>query len=44
MKNCGIESSIKISGTVSKHPKKDEYEIQTEDFEVISLAKDYPLG
>ena len=43
LKNCGIESSIKISGTVSKHPKKDEYEIQTEDFEVISLAKDYPL-
>ena len=44
LKNCGIESSIKIFGTVSKHPKKDEYEIQTEDFEVISLAKDYPLG
>jgi asparaginyl-tRNA synthetase len=30
LKNCGIESAIKIMGTVSKHPKKDEYEIQTE--------------
>lgn len=44
LKNCGIESAIKVVGTVSKHPKKDEFEIQTESVEIISLAKDYPFG
>ena len=44
LKSCGIESAIKVVGTVSKHPKKDEFEIQTESIQIISLAKDYPLG
>ncbi len=43
LKNCGIESAIKINGEISKHPKKDEYELQTKNFEIISLAKEYPL-
>ena len=43
-KSCGIESAIKIKWKVSKHPKKYEYELQTEAFEILSLAKDYPLG
>lgn len=42
-KSCGVESAIKINWKISKHPKKDEYELQTESFEIISLSKDYPL-
>lgn len=40
----GIESSLSLTGTVSKHPKKDEYELQVSAYEVIWPAKDYPLG
>jgi len=43
LKNCGIESAIKINGEISKHPKKDEYELQTKSFEIVSLSKEYPL-
>lgn len=37
------ESSLSITGIVSKHPKKDEYELQVRSFHVFWLAKDYPL-
>ena len=40
----GIESSLSLTGTVSKHPKKEEYELQVSDYTVFWLAKDYPLG
>lgn len=40
----GIESSVRFTGTISKHPKKDEYELQVSDFEVIGSSHDYPLG
>lgn len=39
-----IESSVLISGEVSKHPKKEEYEIQVSDFEILHLADEYPIG
>lgn len=42
--SAGIETSLSITGTISKHPKKDEYELQTTDFDIITLSKDYPLG
>jgi len=31
----GIESSIALTGTVSKHPKKEEYELQVSDYTVF---------
>jgi aspartyl/asparaginyl-tRNA synthetase len=31
----GIESSLSLTGTVSKHPKKDEYELQVSDYTVF---------
>lgn len=40
----GIESSLSLTGTVSKHPKKEEYELQLSDYTIFWLAKDYPLG
>jgi asparaginyl-tRNA synthetase len=39
-----IESSLSLTGTVSKHPKKEEYELQVSDFHVYTDTKDYPLG
>jgi asparaginyl-tRNA synthetase len=38
------ESSVLIKGTVSKHPKKDEYELQVSELEVIHLSPEYPIG
>ncbi len=38
------ESSIELTGKVSKHPKKEEYEIQTTSFELLQIAKEYPIS
>lgn len=39
-----LESSVKIIGTVAKHPKKEEYELQVKDFEFYQIAADYPIA
>lgn len=41
---CGIESALELSGTISKHPKKEEYELQVAWATIISVSKEYPLG
>lgn len=38
------ESSVEITGTVSKHPKKEEYELQVSDIVVLHTAEEYPIG
>lgn len=42
--SLGQESSLSVMWIVSKHPKKDEYELQVRDFFVFQNTKDYPLG
>jgi len=38
------ESSVIVTGTVSKHPKKENvYEIQIKELEIISIAEPYPI-
>lgn len=44
LKGQNIETSLSLTGTVSKHPKKEEYELQISDFKVYCSTKDYPLG
>ena len=44
LETVGIESSLTLTGTISKHPKKDEYELQVSSYQIVWLAKDYPLG
>ena len=39
-----IESSAIITGTVSKHPKKDEYELQASEIHIVQIAPEYPIG
>jgi len=39
-----IESSVIVSGTVAKHPKKEEYELQVTDLHVVQIAEEYPIG
>ncbi|MEP7103203.1 MAG: asparagine--tRNA ligase [Candidatus Dojkabacteria bacterium] len=41
---ASIESSVLISGRISKHPKKEEFEIQVTDLEVINSSFEYPIG
>ncbi len=42
--NMTQESSVEISGTVSKHPKKEEYELQVKDLKFIQKSEEYPIG
>lgn len=37
------ESSLIVTGTVAKHPKKDEYELHVKDVEIIQIAEPYPI-
>jgi len=38
------ESSLEVTGTVSKHPKKDnEFELQVKEVKLIHLSADYPI-
>ncbi len=39
-----IETSAEISGTVSKHPKKEEYELQVKNLKLVHIAEEYPIG
>jgi asparaginyl-tRNA synthetase len=40
-----LESSLKITGTVSKHPKQETYELQVTAIEPVQIVKDeYPIG
>lgn len=37
------ESSIIVTGTVTKHPKKDEFELQVKDIKIVQVAEPYPI-
>ncbi len=37
------ESSLIVTGTVSKHPKKDEFELQVKDIQIVQVAEQYPI-
>jgi asparaginyl-tRNA synthetase len=38
------ESSLKVTGTVTKHPKKENvYELQIKDLEIINISEPYPI-
>ena len=39
-----IETSAEIVGAVSKHPKKEEYELQVKNLKIIQIAEEYPIG
>lgn len=38
------ETSVRLTGTVTKHPKKEEYELQVADFSFYQIAEDYPIA
>ncbi len=39
-----LESTITVTGVVSKHPKRDEYELQAKEIKLVSLSAEYPIG
>lgn len=39
-----IESSVILGGTVGKHPKKDEYELQVSSINIVQISPEYPIG
>lgn len=42
--DCGIESAVECTGSLSKHPKKEEFELHVTAVTVLSVSKEYPLG
>jgi asparaginyl-tRNA synthetase len=44
LEGCGIETSLSITWTISKHPKKEEFELQVSDYHIFWLSENYPLG
>lgn len=39
------ESSVVVTGTVAKHPKRENvFELQVTDFKIVQLAKDFPIA
>lgn len=38
------ETSVALTGTVSKHPKKEEYELQVTSLTIYQVAAEYPIG
>jgi len=39
-----IESSVELTGKITKHPKKEEYELQVSDIKIVQVAEEYPIG
>ena len=39
-----LESTGIIQGTVSKHPQKEEFELQAKKIELVQKAEEYPIG
>ncbi len=38
------ESSVEVTGTAGKHPKRDEYEVKANKVSLIAKADEYPIG
>lgn len=38
------ESVVSVSATVTKHPKKEEYELQVQSLEVYQVSEEWPIG
>lgn len=40
-----IESSVRVTGKITQHPKKEDvYEMQVANIEIVQLAEEYPIG
>ena len=44
LESLWIESSLRLTGTISQHPKKNEFELQVSDVHIYHATSDYPLG
>lgn len=38
------ESSVELTGTITKHPKKEEYELQVSNLQIVQIADEYPIS
>ena len=38
------ETSVVLTGTITKHPKKEEYELQVFEIKLLQIAEEYPIG
>jgi len=38
------ETSVILEGEITKHPKKEEYELQVKELEIVQVAEEYPIS
>ena len=38
------ESSVSLTAEVTKHPKKEEYELQVSDLKIYQISEEWPIG
>lgn len=43
-KRLTLESSVVVSGKVTKHPRDEVYEIQLKNLKVVQISDEYPIG
>ena len=39
-----LETSVELSGKLTKHPKKDEYELQVSKLIIVQIGEEFPIG
>lgn len=39
-----MESSVELVGEITKHPKKEEYELKVKDINIYQVAEEYPIS
>jgi asparaginyl-tRNA synthetase len=39
-----METSLIAKGTITKHPKKEEFELQVKDIQIVGASPDYPIS
>ncbi len=39
-----LESSVEIEGSVTKHPKKELFELQLTNLKLVQMSEEYPIG
>ena len=38
------ETSVILEGEITKHPKKEEYELEVKELEIVQVAEEYPIS
>jgi len=43
-KRITLETSVIVTGTITKHPRQEVYELQLKDLNIVQISEEYPIG